>query len=83
MANIDPRLLGVRRRGPNRSLRPADELDVVREYGEGRPLLEIQQDHKITKPTIYAILDRHNVPRTRNAITEKEEAPVPQENAGQ
>jgi hypothetical protein len=63
----DPRLIGGRRTGPDRKLDPSQELKAVSDYIAGKKLLVILEAHSITKPTLYAILDRHGITRTRKS----------------
>lgn len=61
----DPRSNGLRRVGADRKLSKDKEAEVVAAFIRGDKLRVIENAFDITKPTIYAILDRHGVQRTR------------------
>lgn len=73
MLSIDPRLSGVRRVGADRKLTPAQEREVIAAFAIGDKLRAIETRFGISKPTIYAILDRNNVDRTKRNAPEPHE----------
>lgn len=69
----DPRSNGQRRVGADRKLTKDKEDEVVAAFVRGDKLRIIADAFDITKPTIYAILDRNGVQRARR------DAPSPHE----
>jgi hypothetical protein len=76
--DIDPRLTGGRRTGPDRKLSLQREVELIADYQNGVKLKVMETKYTLSKTGIYDVLERHGI----ETGGRKGVAPAPDTSAG-